>query len=770
MSFIHFSLLGGLFLIGIPILLHLILKQKPKQLPFPAFRFLKQRQLINRRRLRLQQILLLALRMVLIALMVLAMSRPQVLGEYVPRWLREWVGQGNDQAIGAVLIFDTSHSMEYRVQTQGRLEEARRLALDLIRDLPENSRVAILETGDDEPDEDWIITPAQIRARINGLRLRPVAVPLVKQIARAGQLLQKLGQEQQPPTPFLYVFSDRTRISWDDKLAGQLQLPTGLNTVFVDLGQDQPRDAGIERVEVEPLIAAPGARVQVRVTLNAQGSPYQDWVSCQLEGERDAVPARQKVKVAPGKSEEVVFTLAAPQRTGATAPGEVFQVPAQVIVKLITDDNRGYVDELPFNNIGQATFLVRDDKRRQGRQMLTVVEDRRDARIWLAAFGSLFKARLPDAFQIQVGSPDEVAKMTPAQLDAFRVICLFQLTKPPPTLWAALQRYVENGGGLAIVPAGETLQGKLLDDFNKDGSKLLPATLREIVTVPRTRQGISWAGYTGTHPLLLALQEMVRTSRPDFEQEERKPFVDHYWLVDPVKKEGNPIVNYASEARSPALVERLVGQGRVILFTVTLDGRPWHNYWKDSSFGVVLVHKVAVVLAGDVQNEELNFLCGQLVSVPLPPGTPPRASFKLDGPEADLSESERNVQAPAEDAGPVRSLTLPQAVAPGNYRLLDREDRAVAGFSLSVRPEESLLDRLPAKEIEAALGADTVRTVAADGSLRDTLLGQHPGPMEMLPLLMLFVLAVVSCEPLLANHYFRRQSPAAQPGAEETRK
>jgi hypothetical protein len=699
-----------------------------------------------------------------------------VLGEYVPHWLREWLGQANDRAVGAVLVFDTSHSMEYRVQNQGRLEEARRLALDLIRDLPETSRVAILETGDDEPEEDWISSPAQIRARINGLRLRPVALPLVKQIARAGQLLEKMGKEEQPLTPFLYIFSDRTRVSWDDALAARLQLPAGLNTVFVDLGQDQPHDVGIERVEVEPLIAAPGARVQVRVTLNAQGAPYRDWVSCQLEGERDAVPARKKVDVTPGKSEEVIFTLTAPPRPATAAPGDAYQAPAQVLVKLITDDNRAYVDELPYNNTGQATFLVRDDRRRQGRMMLTVVEDKWEARIWRAAFKSLLNERLPDAFQNpeELRSPDEVAKMTPAQLDAYRVICLFQLKQAPQALCSALQKYVENGGGLVIVPPGEELKGKALEEFNENGKRLLPATLREIITVPQAKHGISWTGYTGSHPLLLVLQEMVRTSRPDFEQEDSKPFVDRYWLVDPVKKEGNPIVSYADEARSPALVERLVGQGRVILFTVTLDDRPfegrryWHNYWKGSSFGLVLVHKTAVVLAGDVQNEELNFVCGQLVSVPLPPGTPPRASFKLDGPEADLSESERNVQAPGDEGGAARSLTLPQAVAPGNYRLLDKDDRPVAGFSLRIRPEESLLDRLPAKDVEEVLGAGTVNAVADDGSLRETLRGQHPGPLELLPLMMLLVLAVVCCEPLLANHYLRKQSPPAGSGAEET--
>src|SRR5262249_26018881 len=161
------------------------LRQKPKILPFPAFRLLKQRHLTNRRKLRLQQLLLLALRMLLLALLAFALARPRVFGEYVPRWLRELFGSGGQQPIAAALVFDTTHGMEYRVNAQSRLAEARRLALDLVRDLPENSRVAVLDIGDDEPEPDWLFAPAQIRARLSALRLRPVAVPLLKQLERA---------------------------------------------------------------------------------------------------------------------------------------------------------------------------------------------------------------------------------------------------------------------------------------------------------------------------------------------------------------------------------------------------------------------------------------------------------------------------------------------------------------------------------------------------------------------------------------------------------
>ena len=52
MTFVHPLLLGGLALIGIPLLIHLMMRQKPKRLPFPAFRFLVQKHRSNQTRLR----------------------------------------------------------------------------------------------------------------------------------------------------------------------------------------------------------------------------------------------------------------------------------------------------------------------------------------------------------------------------------------------------------------------------------------------------------------------------------------------------------------------------------------------------------------------------------------------------------------------------------------------------------------------------------------------------------------------------------------------
>src|SRR5437667_4585611 len=106
MSFVFPVLLGGLTLIGVPILLHLIMRQKPKHLFFPAFRFLVARHRTNQRKLQLRHLLLLLLRIALVAGVILAIARP--------RLLQGKLGLRTDQPVAAVFVFDVSPSMDYR--------------------------------------------------------------------------------------------------------------------------------------------------------------------------------------------------------------------------------------------------------------------------------------------------------------------------------------------------------------------------------------------------------------------------------------------------------------------------------------------------------------------------------------------------------------------------------------------------------------------------------------------------------------------------------
>ena len=93
MTFIHPLLLGGLVLLGLPVVIHLIMRQQPKHLLFPALRFLKLQQRTNQRKVRLRHLLLLILRMLLIALMCMALARPRLFSDRLRNFL------GSDQAV-----------------------------------------------------------------------------------------------------------------------------------------------------------------------------------------------------------------------------------------------------------------------------------------------------------------------------------------------------------------------------------------------------------------------------------------------------------------------------------------------------------------------------------------------------------------------------------------------------------------------------------------------------------------------------------------------
>src|SRR3954469_14245098 len=98
-------LLTGAAVVGLPVLLHLIMRQEPRRLPFPAFRVLKQRRQINQRKIRLRHLLLLLLRMGLIALICLSL--------WQPTFLSEGFSLRDGRPIAAVVVIDTSPSMGY---------------------------------------------------------------------------------------------------------------------------------------------------------------------------------------------------------------------------------------------------------------------------------------------------------------------------------------------------------------------------------------------------------------------------------------------------------------------------------------------------------------------------------------------------------------------------------------------------------------------------------------------------------------------------------
>ncbi len=78
MSLINPAILYGLGFAAVPVILHFLLRAKPKKLVFPALQLIQIRRRQNVRRMRLRHIWLMLLRIALIAFLVVALSRPSL--------------------------------------------------------------------------------------------------------------------------------------------------------------------------------------------------------------------------------------------------------------------------------------------------------------------------------------------------------------------------------------------------------------------------------------------------------------------------------------------------------------------------------------------------------------------------------------------------------------------------------------------------------------------------------------------------------------------
>ena len=183
-----------------------------------------------------------------------------------------------------------------------------------------------------------------------------------------------------------------------------------------------------------------------------------------------------------------------------------------------------------------------------------------------------------------------------ADLEAFGAIFLANVNQPSPALAAALQRYVESGGGL-FISVGDRVDA---DAWNQTAKKLLPQPLglkRSAAAAPGQgtegetvdlRPAERLAPIDRRHPLLAAFPAKGEglTSARFFQ----------FLLLAPVPDAPGRRVVLRYENGAPALVEAEVGRGRVLLLTTTVD-REWTDLPIRPGF-LPLVQEATRFLAG----------------------------------------------------------------------------------------------------------------------------------------------------------------------------
>src|SRR5215475_4713899 len=111
MSFGLPLMLFGLFAVAIPPLIHLLNRRRYNVVDWGAMQFLQISE-TTRRRIMIEELLLMLLRMGLIAIFVMAIAGPLLPDKWIPDFMKKPLVGSGDRDI--VLIFDGSYSMGYQ--------------------------------------------------------------------------------------------------------------------------------------------------------------------------------------------------------------------------------------------------------------------------------------------------------------------------------------------------------------------------------------------------------------------------------------------------------------------------------------------------------------------------------------------------------------------------------------------------------------------------------------------------------------------------------
>jgi hypothetical protein len=816
MSWINFGLLPGLLIAVLPVILHLVMRARPKRIEFPALQLLLARQPSNARRMQLRHWILLLLRMLVLAVLVLAIARPSLpAARYGLRWW-EWlllaISAGTAWGAYRLLSARDSAVVDSIVQ-QERRQQRRRwcllggiLAALLTVGLPWGMRVqAELAAPHNEASESVpvaavflvdtsvsmnyrhenltrleksreVVTdhlsrlPAGSVVAVSGLDPDEEIVFQVEPASAAGRL------ESLTPTPvpeqwnrrlrdaIRFQVEDRERIreetggtAGEDRFAREIYVVTD----FSRTSWQVPDESGLR----DAMTSAPWLQVYlVDVSVAQPGN-------LALSGLRlsDSSPvaggtveltvnaaASGRLPLAGAQVETILLDeVGRETRVGAPAPLSEADGAWQFVTSVRIPADKSYVEGLV--RLVTEDSLPDDNVRYfslgvKPRPKVLLIADQPTVAVYLR------NALQPELSERQGVRTCDITVLSTAQAASvvfadFDVVAVINCQRPGESLWTGLRAFAASGRGVLVVAGSNRLD---------PGAWSTPAARDLLPAVPiRVSRFLSEPGQLAIaateHPVT---REFARDEALRVELASRA--FDRCWAVEPAG-DANVLLRFSDPARRPALLERAIGQGRCLLFTSAMDNLPdggslWNNLTVNWSF-LVLADQLLQHLTG-ASTIQRSFTAGDVVELPVS-ASERFDQFLLRRPGLRQTRGTLTADSPA--------LVIEDAVDPGHYRARAFESPSPfdSVFAVNLQDEESDLTKIEDGQLTEVLGPDRVTIVHQAADLQRAVKAGRLG-VEVFPVLMGLLLLLFCGEHLLANFFYEEPAEPAAAGRHQT--
>jgi len=596
-GFLNLLMLAGLAGMAIPVIIHLLNRRRYNVVDWGAMQFLQVSE-TTRKRLLIEELLLLLLRMGLIAILVLALAGPFVESSALGKF-----GRNNRDV---VILFDGSYSMGYLGSGQSAHAAAKEWATGFVEDLSGQDAVAILQAKQQVIPVQGTLTHDLERARESITELPEPAGGC--NFPQAIQAARKILETSQRAEREIIILTDNQRFGWADAATltswelSKNQAPEGRSIKpriwVVNLAPNRPSDPpnwALAAIKASQTVVPVGWEIAFDTALVLHGQqtyspPYR--IRLEVDGQivRD-LKAPEKAQLEKGQvplsfrhafaspGSHLVSVIVEPD------PPPDKQPPGYIIKDHLPGDNRQdfAVEIVPALPVLLVNGDERPNVKRRGADFL------RDA---LSPAGDPNPVVLTRVVSVQNFEPALLARdLTDRPGSKPRVLVLSNVARLSATQQEAVGTFLAGGGGV-LVALGERAEPAFYnEELYRGGQGWLPAALDDLVgdeaqperaTIPRVT--------SFNNPAL----EMFRKMPTEGLAEVHFP---RWWKVStPVRSSASvPVALFTSG--DPFFVERTYQGGRVLLCSVPLDSS-WRTDLTTKPAFVPLAHELIYYLAG----------------------------------------------------------------------------------------------------------------------------------------------------------------------------
>lgn len=559
LTFLNAPLLWGLALASIPLIIHLLFRRRFRQIDWAPMRYLKLTIQRNRRRIQLEQLLLLLLRTALLTLLVCIIARPVLNAAGISRWM------GGDTRTSQIVLLDDSLSMALVANGVSMFERAKEFARQAVADVGPHDRFTLAVTSQAKSP---LLREIDLSDRTSAQELLGRLQPTETFTSWASALaaLDELVQASTYPTRAVTIITDLRRAGWDEDVAAPAHWNSGRVRVrIIDVGA----------AAVSKQIALDSLTPSDRLAL--VGTPVR-WDAVIRNLSETAVDTLEATWLIDGKPSEIALPPLAPGETATVPLTALFQEPGLHHVSL-----RLPADDLPGDNQRWDVVRVRENLRLllvDGEPSPDPFQSETDF-LNLALSLAIGESK---AFQVEIAT--DADWVTAAKSDPDLVV-LTNVASVDAQQVDLLKKLVENGTGVIVFPGDQVDP----DNYNRllyqAGAGLLPAQLELVSNEPLTGLMLeenSPSAVDALRQLSAAVLQRIKIN---------KRFA--ITLPETETPGVRVLARWNDAASSPALLEKQIGRSSVLLWTMTAD-KSWSDWPTEPSY-VLTMRETAKAVA-----------------------------------------------------------------------------------------------------------------------------------------------------------------------------